>query len=156
MITTKRVLLVEDDYDDQETFIQALGHIRHVKLFNVANNAREAIEMLEFSHELPDAIVMDINMPRMGGIEYLSVVKNYPRLHRLPVIMLSSADQHRSQVLRLGARAFIKKPSSERQLRHELEQVLSAVVGPTMSYKFGEPVKSAILATQPQCYVILP
>lgn len=57
MKTTKTILLVDDD---QETFIQALREIKQVSLFNVFNNAKEAIEMLHDAQQLPDLIFMDI------------------------------------------------------------------------------------------------
>src|SRR5690348_11458626 len=91
MKTTKSILLVDDDRDDQETFVQALRKINQVTLFGIANNAREAIEMLRDSLSLPDLIYMDINMPVMSGLEYLSVIEKYPRLQKVPVVILTTS-----------------------------------------------------------------
>lgn len=127
MKTTRSILLVEDDSDDQEIFIQALRKIRQVTLFGIVNNAREAIEMLRDSLALPDLIFMDINMPMMSGLEYLSAVDQYPRLKKVPVIMLTSADNHREEALKLGAKGFIKKSGKERDFILELENTLDLV-----------------------------
>jgi len=156
MRTTKSILLVDDDRDDQENFIQALRQIKQATLFDVVNNAREVIEMLEHSQELPDTIFMDINMPYMSGIEYLSAVKKYPRLSKVPVIMLTSAIEQREQALKLGARAFIKKTSDDKKFLHEIEYALNMVTRPSMNFTLRGPIKSAILTNRPQCYVVYP
>eukprot|EP01035_Chromulina_nebulosa_P054372 gene54372-74484_t len=74
MMQSKSILLVEDDKDDQEFFIEAIKDIENVTLYFVANNGKEALDKLRNSKVLPDLIFTDINMPVMNGIECLTAI----------------------------------------------------------------------------------
>ena len=78
----KYILLVDDDIDDQEFFIDALGAIENANLFGVANNGKEALALLANSVPLPDHIFMDFNMPVMNGIECLTENRKKPENKR--------------------------------------------------------------------------
>ena len=118
------VLLVEDDLDDQEFFIEALNSIENVSLFGIANNGEEAIAILG-NPGIPDLIFMDIHMPHMDGIECLSKIIQTDSIKNIPVIMLSTALHHIDKVKSLGARGFIEKPSDNRVLRSHLERMIN-------------------------------
>ncbi|MBL0742691.1 response regulator [Chryseolinea lacunae] len=124
MKSLKTILLVEDDRDDQELFIDALTDIKDTILFDVVHNGRQAIERLQRALTLPSVIFMDINMPVMNGIECLSEIAKDPAINGVPVIMLSSSVAHREQVRGLGAVAFIEKTSSLETFRNALRQTL--------------------------------
>lgn len=118
----RTIFLVEDDQDDQEIFITALSGIKDVILFDVVTNGEEALDKLRGATVLPSLIVMDINMPVMDGMECLSEIAKDRNISDIPIVMLSSAIDHREIVYKLGARAFIKKTSNELLLRNELKQ----------------------------------
>ncbi|MBC8110649.1 MAG: response regulator [Verrucomicrobia bacterium] len=124
MNTLKSILLVEDDRDDQIFFIEALSEIANVTLFHIANNGREALEKLENSAILPDLIFTDINMPVMNGTEFLSAIIKNPYTRNIPVVVLTTSTGEMDFVRRVGAKAFIKKPSDCKILRDKLEQVI--------------------------------
>lgn len=112
MKVSKSILLVDDDPDDQLFFIEALEEIKHVTLHGIASNGIEALEKLKDKRFLPDMIFMDINMPKMNGIECLTEIMKNPQLNSIPVIILSTATGQKEITINLGAKAFIKKPSN--------------------------------------------
>jgi CheY-like chemotaxis protein len=120
----QKILLVEDDQDDQEFFVAALDGIENVSLSDVVNNGKEAIECLYKSAILPNIIFMDVNMPIMGGIECLGFIMNEPLMSQVPVIMLSSDIGQRERARQIGANGFIKKGISVAALREELQHSL--------------------------------
>ncbi|MEM6253107.1 MAG: response regulator [Cyanobacteria bacterium P01_D01_bin.156] len=73
-----------------------------------------------------DAIVCDIEMPRLDGYGVLAEVKADPSLKELPIIMLTSrgSDKHRQLAMRLGASAYITKPYQDHELLQMLERVI--------------------------------
>jgi CheY-like chemotaxis protein len=119
------VFLVEDNRLYQLLFIQVLKEIKHAILFDVANNGKEALEKLENSVTLPDLIFTDINMPVMNGLECLTEIKKNPKIKDIPVVILSSSTPHVELVQKLGAKAFLKKPSDIHTLREQLEQMIT-------------------------------
>ncbi len=83
----------------------------------VAGDGVEALEMLRKEGEhadlpLPDFILLDLNMPRMDGREFLSIVKTDPKLKRIPVLIMSTSDSPRDVLTcyELQANAYIAKP----------------------------------------------
>jgi CheY-like chemotaxis protein len=121
----KNILLVEDDKDDQEFFIEALGEIEYPTLCDVANNGKEALDWLEKSDILPDLIFMDIHMPVMNGIECLSEIKKNPKIKNVPVVVLTTETGQIEITRELGAKAFIKKPGDIKMLREKIEQMIN-------------------------------
>ena len=106
--------LIDDDQDDQEIFAMAVKDINESIHCYFADDGVKALEKLKNSDFLPDCIFIDINMPRMNGIECLEQIKNIGRLRPVPICMYStSADPYivtRSK--ELGAQDFIVKPAS--------------------------------------------
>ena len=121
----KNILLVDDDLDDQEFFIEALTEIENAHLFGVANNGIEALKILENPNSLPDYIFLDFNMPVMNGIECLTNIKKLAVTKDIPVVMLSGAFEQAELSRRLGAKGFIKKSSDIHELQKELQRTLN-------------------------------
>jgi len=126
MTRPKTIFLVEDNRLYQLLFIQVLKEIKHAILYGVANNGREALDKLENSTTLPDLIFTDINMPVMDGLECLTEIKKNPKIKDIPVVILSSATPQMELVQKLGAKAFLKKPSDIHTLREQLEQMINS------------------------------
>jgi len=124
MKTSKKVLLIEDDQDDQWFFKEALSKINKVCLFGSAKNGKEALEQLDECEILPDIIFSDINMPVMGGVEcFMKILKN-PRIKNIPMVFLTNDMSNIENILQLGSCAFINKPSDEKTLRLKIEQAI--------------------------------
>lgn len=125
MFTVKNVLLVEDDSDDQDFFINAISQIDNAVLQHVSPNGIDALNSLLHSATLPDLIFMDINMPMMNGIECLAEIVKNPYLKKIPVVMLSTSRQQIELTRSMGAVAFIEKPVTEALLRSKIEYMIN-------------------------------
>lgn len=106
------ILLVEDDEVDRMTVKRAVRKLRIPNQLVTAENGEEALKMLQDSTELPWFILMDINMPRMNGIELLKIMKADERLKIVPVIMLttSAQDEDRYESFKHSVAGYVIKP----------------------------------------------
>ena len=89
-----------------------------------AGDGLEALDLLK--QEAFDAIILDINMPRMNGLEFLSEIKADDQYARMPVIMLTTEgqDDDKDKAVSLGATAYMVKPFKPTQLLMLLEKIL--------------------------------
>lgn len=89
-----------------------------------ATNGFNALFAMEKS--LPDLILLDINMPIMGGLEMLTMLKSKPELKKIPVIMLASPADHAvmPEIKTLGASSILMKPFKETALLEAILKVL--------------------------------
>jgi CheY-like chemotaxis protein len=76
----------------------------------------------------PDALLTDLEMPNMNGLELAAHVRSRPELSSLPVIMITSRsmDKHRRQAMSMGVDVYLTKPYSDQEL---LQHVATAVTG---------------------------
>jgi CheY-like chemotaxis protein len=121
------VFLIEDDTDDQEFFIMAVENAFPAIKCVCADTGVDALEKLRTDRSfVPDRIFVDINMPRMDGVECLAEIRKIRSLDATPVYMYStSADAAmvKSCIL-LGAAGFIQKEISISGLQRQLEEVM--------------------------------
>ncbi len=118
MKTKRPILLVEDDEVDQMTVRRALKEIRVTNCLDIARDGMEALELLrDDSRERPGLILLDLNMPRMNGIEFLRVVKQEAELKRIPVVVLTTSEEEQDKVgsFDLGVAGYMLKPADYRQ-----------------------------------------
>lgn len=111
------ILLVEDDPGDVLMTREALeeGDVDHE--LTVASDGVVALDMLfrrggHEGHELPDLVLLDLNLPRMNGFEVLDAIKSDDELRRIPVIVLTTSrdEEHILDCYDLHANAFVNKP----------------------------------------------
>lgn len=113
MIHRKPILLVDDDRVDVMTTKRALKDINVTNPVYTAGNGEEAIELLrDGKTEKPGVILLDLNMPRMNGIEFLKVIKNDDTLKRIPVVVLTTSKEEEDKVesFSLGVAGYMIKP----------------------------------------------
>lgn len=92
MRTKKPILLVEDDYVDATTVKRALKDIKVTNPLHLAGNGEEALESLRNGKNgKPCIILLDLNLPKMNGIEFLQIVKKDENLKRIPVVVLTTS-----------------------------------------------------------------
>lgn len=111
------VLIVDDNEDDVYLAREALASAPRLKVVHVAKDGLEALQYLrrESPYEKavrPQLVVMDINMPRLNGLDALEAIKVDPDLRALPVIMLtvSSRDEDILKAYQRGACTYVRKP----------------------------------------------
>ena len=110
---TRPILLVDDDRVDVMTIRRALRDIKVTNHLDLAGDGEEALAHLRNpQNETPCLILLDLNMPRMNGIEFLGVAKHDPDLRRIPVVVLTSSaeEQDRLASFDLGVAGYIIKP----------------------------------------------
>jgi CheY-like chemotaxis protein len=125
MQNSTSILLIEDDKHDQYFFSQAILEIASVKLWQVANNGREALDILRSADHLPDLIFTDIHMPVMDGVECVSEIKKLPNICDIPVVVLSSDTSKIEILTKMGVKVFIEKPGDYILLQRLLAHVLA-------------------------------
>ncbi|SHE29112.1 response regulator [Flavisolibacter ginsengisoli] len=114
-ITT--ILLVEDDQLDAMDIKRSLDKLNVLYKLVVAKNGEEAIDMMKGNHEvtlenLPDIILIDINMPRMNGLEFLQVIRDTPEWKKIKCFMITTSDEKvdKEAAKKLGVSGYILKP----------------------------------------------
>lgn len=114
MKDTRPILLVEDDQVDAMAVKRAVKDLNISNSLHVVGDGEEALEYLRNNEQqLPCLIFLDINMPRMNGIEFLRVAKADNRLKRIPVVVLTTSkeDQDKFDSFELGVAGYMIKPA---------------------------------------------
>jgi CheY-like chemotaxis protein len=123
------LLLVEDNPDDVLITQRALKRSRIANDLHVTRDGQEALDFL--FHQggwgcdtpRPDLILLDVNLPRVNGMEVLKQIRSNPPLSAIPVIMLTASDREEDVVksYRLGSNTYIQKPVEFEKFLHALE-----------------------------------
>ena len=119
--------LIDDDVDDHLFFQMAAERIGVIVKCEFSNDGFLALEKLRDPNFKPDIIFIDINMPRMNGVDCLHEIKKIEHLKNIPAYMYStSADPYITQsCVKLGAIGVIKKLPSIALLSEKLAKVFS-------------------------------
>ncbi len=118
------ILFIEDDMIETMKMHRAVSKFGSNHNIMEAKNGEEALEILK-SGKLPDIILLDINMPRMNGIEFLTILKNDPVIKYLPVIMMTTSE-NRADLLdcfKTGIAGYIIKPLKYEDYESKLKKV---------------------------------
>lgn len=122
----KYILYIDDDPDDRENFSYALKRSSSDIHLITADDAYDALEKLA-SQSKPGCIYLDINMPKMDGIQLLKILKAHTDFAVIPVIIFSTGVDVKSkdEAMRLGAAEVCLKPSSLQCLLEHLRSSIS-------------------------------
>lgn len=133
MVDMKKVLLVEDNEDDIDL---TLLSFRNNRIANEVIVARDGVEALDYllgtgKHAgrdvsiQPAVVFLDINLPKVNGLEVLKRLRNEPRTRRLPIVMLTSSVEERDLVASydLGVNSYIRKPVDLEQFNEAVKQL---------------------------------
>ncbi|MEO8698557.1 MAG: response regulator [Kofleriaceae bacterium] len=121
----KRLLIVDDSKlmrDMVAACLRPLGAIT----FEFAGTGLEAIERLALAGF--DLVVLDLNMPDVGGIEVVEFARSQDRLRALPILIVTTRgdDESRTRVLAAGASGFLAKPFAPADILEQVRGLLSA------------------------------
>lgn len=125
---THIVLIVEDAETCRDTLEMALLKLPNLLVQSVTT-AEEALQWLA-THEV-SALVTDIHLPRMNGLELIEAVRSEPRRSSLPIMVISGDSDPRipERAAGVGANAYFSKPYSPAAVRHKLEQLIDGSAG---------------------------
>jgi len=118
MKSKRPILLVEDDQVDVMTIQRALHEIKIANTVHVTRNGEEGLAFLAHKeNEKPCVILLDLNMPKMNGIEFLREIKKDPALRLIPVVVLTTSKEEmdKSESFQLGAAGYMIKPVDYQQ-----------------------------------------
>ncbi|MEN3275617.1 MAG: two-component system, chemotaxis family, chemotaxis protein CheY [Massilia sp.] len=119
----KTILVV----DDSSTMVMSLKNSLEIGGFSVLTAADGAIALGKLqAGAKPDLIITDINMPNMGGIEFIGKARALPGFRFIPILALTteSQQQKRDEAKKLGATGWLVKPVSGSDLNKVIKQVL--------------------------------
>ena len=133
MTGNKTILLVEDNMDDEELTIRAL---RKNNIVNAVTVARDGVEALDYlfgtgayegrdPSDLPQIVLMDLNLPKIDGLQVLRRIREDERTKFLPVVILTSSREEQDLLrgYQLGANSYIRKPVDFVQFTEAVKQL---------------------------------
>jgi two-component system response regulator len=129
----KSILLVEDNPDDVELTLMAL---KESKILNQVKVTRDGVEALEYVFctgkyaqrqpaNLPELVLLDLKLPKLGGLEVLEKLRADPRTKLIPVVILTSSSEE-EDVLKsynMGANSYVRKPVEFHQFVEAVRQL---------------------------------
>lgn len=106
------ILLIEDDTIEVMKFNRVVASLSQQHCIKAVTNGEEAMLYLEQSEKLPDIILLDLNMPKLNGIELLGLLKENKRLECIPAIVLTTSSNPTdiSSCSSIGAAGYVIKP----------------------------------------------
>lgn len=115
---TGLILLVEDNADDIELTLRAFKKSRLASHVVIKRDGQEALDYLldenssGYTNPLPTVTLLDLNMPRLNGLDVLKRLRNQERTRTMPIVILTTSDEQCDIVncYQLGANSYIRKP----------------------------------------------
>jgi two-component system response regulator len=131
--TMRTILLVEDNPDDAELTMRAFAKAKIANQIVHVTDGQEALDYL-FStgahadrdpEAAPTMVLLDLNLPRLNGLDVLKAMRADPRTRRVPVVMLTSSNEERDLIASydLGANSFVRKPVDFAQFLEAAQQL---------------------------------
>ncbi|OUR94604.1 response regulator [Flavobacteriales bacterium 34_180_T64] len=122
-----KVLLIEDDTIEVMKLNRTVSSLRLHHDINEAKNGEDALEILLKKGQLPDIILLDLNMPKINGIEFLAVLKNDEALKYIPTIVLTTSNNRKDllECYKLGIAGYILKPLKYEDYVSKIESLLA-------------------------------
>ena len=116
----RTILLVEDNPQDEMLTLRALRKVNLANLVEVVRDGQQALDYLfrqgEFAGRSeggpPQVILLDINLPRISGLDVLARLRQVPETRLIPVVILTASDEDRDRLRSYegGANSFVRKP----------------------------------------------
>ncbi len=107
-----KILLIEDDAIEIMKFNRVLKSLNVNHKIIEANNGEEALDILTNKNIVPDIILLDLNMPKVNGIDFLRILKNDSLLRYIPSIVLTTSSNNKDlmECYKIGIAGYILKP----------------------------------------------
>ncbi len=121
------ILLIEDDMIEVMKLGRAQKTLQLNHMIIEANNGEEALQILEDKSKLPDIILLDLNMPKINGIEFLRILKSDDQLRYIPTIVLTTSSNQRDllECYKIGIAGYVLKPLKYEDYVSKIEKLLS-------------------------------
>ena len=121
------ILLLEDDQIEIMKFQRALSKLESDANVIPTNNGEQALQWLNETENLPDVIFLDLNMPRLNGLEFLAILKADDRLKFIPTVVLTTSSNKKDLLAcyEIGVAGYILKPLQYAEYVDRIRAVLS-------------------------------
>jgi CheY-like chemotaxis protein len=121
------ILLIEDNVIEVMKMDRTVSLLKLKHRITKAKTADEAFEILKQKDSFPDIILLDLNMPKISGIEFLSILKSNDNLKHIPTIILTTSDNEKdlNKCYEIGVSGYILKPLKYEDYVKKIEIVLS-------------------------------
>ena len=122
-----KILLIEDDMIEIMKLNRAVSSLKLDHKIIETNNGEDALKFLEKKEELPDIILLDLNMPKINGIEFLSILKKDDVLKYIPTIILTTSSNQKDllECYRIGIAGYVLKPLKYEEYVSKIEKLLA-------------------------------
>ena len=127
MSKSLKILLIEDNLIEIMKMKRTLSLLKLEHTIQEAKNGEEALKILEDKSNFPDLILLDLNMPKISGIEFLSILKNNDNIKHIPTVILTTSDNPKDleECYKRGVSGYILKPLKYDDYVKKIEVVLS-------------------------------
>lgn len=107
-----RVVLVEDNPDDEMLTRRAFKKVRIANPVDVARDGQEAVDLIIESGDVPALVILDLKLPKVDGLEVLKRIRANERTKLVPVVILTTSDEESDRIAGygLGANSYVRKP----------------------------------------------
>ena len=121
-----KVLLIDDDTIEIMKLNRTVMSLELDHEIVEAKNGEQALKILEQKDEIPDIILLDLNMPKINGIEFLSILKESDELKHIPTIILTTSSNNKDllQCYKIGIAGYIIKPLKYNDYVDKIKKVL--------------------------------
>ena len=121
-----KVLLIDDDSIEAMKLTRTIVTLKMNHQIIEANNGEHALKILNLEDGLPDLILLDLNMPKINGVEFLSILKSKDSLKHIPIVILTTSSNKKDvlQCYQLGISGYIIKPLKYNDYAITIKKVL--------------------------------
>lgn len=122
-----KILLVEDNLIEIMKMKRTISLLKLKHTLYEAKNGEEALKFLEDRSKMPDIILLDLNMPKINGIEFLKILKADDDLKHIPTIILTTSSNQKDllECYKTGMSGYVLKPLKYEDYVAKIEIVLS-------------------------------
>jgi CheY-like chemotaxis protein len=119
------ILLVEDDHIETLKLARAFKKLEYNHNIINAKNGEEALSFCKLDQ--PNLILLDLNMPKMNGLEFLYLIKNNEKLKFIPVVVFTTSNNHQDLIkaFEIGVAGYIVKPLRYENYIIQIEKIIN-------------------------------
>lgn len=121
------ILLIENNLIEIMKMKRTISLLELTHNITVAKNGEEALEILEDKSKFPDLILLDLNMPKLSGIEFLTILKGNDEIKHIPTVILTTSDNQKDleECYSIGVSGYMLKPLKYDDYVKKIETVLN-------------------------------
>ena len=104
-----------------------VGRDKSIKAIEKANNGEEALQKLQYKDNLPDIILLDLNMPKINGVDFLKILKSDENLKYIPIIIVTTSSNQCDllECYKIGIAGYVSKPLKYEEYVSKIDKLLA-------------------------------